>query len=274
MNKANIFFLITILGLQLLAPSIVHSEQLYREFAADQYNSKEFKISQRNITHGKINLRIIQAKKLIHFTDSPNHCRAWFDVIKSKKNVFQRYYDDVGPVGFSFGLFVPKVQPPSPYLAVIKNGDYDGRLLLVRNDGKVHDLMGGFYFITKDKRYLFSQYASDIEGLVVFDLKTDRIVFSSDNIPYIHQWYIYGEDYFFTESEWIKTNLGKPTEKGGVAYFYDFNTHQIIPKNMTATEMASAKALVYDFDPRGYEDCITVPNKSIKRDASKSRHAP
>lgn len=134
--------------------------------------------------------------------------------------------------------------------------------------------MGGFYFITKNKRYLFSQYTSDIDGLVIFDLKTDRIVFSSDNIPYIHQWYVNGEDYFFTETEWIKTNLGKPTVKGGVAYFYDFNTHQIIPKNMTATAIAAAKAITYDFDPRGYEDCTTVPIKSIKMNASKSRHTP
>jgi hypothetical protein len=261
MNKVNIFSLITILGLQLLAPSTGHSEQTYSAFTPDQYNSNEFKISQRDIKHGDIILRIIQAKKLINFTEPPHHCRAWLDIIKSKKNVLHRYYDDIGPVGFSFGLFVPKVQPPSPYFAVIKIADYDGRLFLVRNDGKVHDLMGGFYFITKDKRYLFSQYASDIEGLVVFDLKKDRIVFSSDKISYIHQWYINGENYLFTESEWIKTNLGKPTEKGGVAYFYDFNSHQIIPKNMTAAEMAATKALSYDFDPRESDDCITEPNK-------------
>jgi hypothetical protein len=183
----------------------------------------------------------------------------------SKQNIFQRYYDDIEPVGFSFGLFVPIIQPPSPYFAIVKNGDYDGRLFLVKSDGKVYDLMGGFYFITKDKRYLFSKYASDMEGLVVFNLKSDRIVFSSDKIPYIQQWYVKDDNYFFTESEWIPSNLGKPTEKAGLAYFYDFKAHQILPKMITAGEMATAKALAYDFDPREYEDCITEPNKSHRR---------
>jgi hypothetical protein len=35
------------------------------------------------------------------------------------------------------------------------------RLSIVNEDGKVDDFMGGFYFITNDKRYLFSQYVSD-----------------------------------------------------------------------------------------------------------------
>jgi len=258
MNEIIILSLVTVLGF--LGPSIGYCEQRYRAFAADEYNSKEFKISQRDIKHGDMILQIIQAKKLVNFKQSPHYCRAWFDIIKSKQNVFQRYYDDIEPVGFPFGLFVPKVQPPSPYFAIIKNGDYDGRLFLVRTDGKVYDLMGGFYFITKDKRYLFSKYVSDTEGLVVFDLKLDRIVFSSDKIPYIQQWYIKEDDYFFTESEWVPSNLGKPTEKKGLAYFYDFKTHQIVSKTITAAEMTSAKALAYDFDPREYEDCITEPN--------------
>lgn len=100
MIKANIFFLITILGLQLLAPNIVHSEELYREFTADNYNSKEFKVSQRDIKHGNINIRIIQAKKLIHFTDSPHHCRAWFDVVKSKKMFFNDTMMILDQLGF------------------------------------------------------------------------------------------------------------------------------------------------------------------------------
>lgn len=267
MNEIIILSFIILLGL--LGPSIGYGEQTYRTFAADEYNSKEFKISQRDINHDDMIIQIIQAKKLINFTESPHYCRAWFNIIKSKQNVFQRYYDDIGPVGFSFGLFVPKVQPPTPYFAIVKNGDYDGRLFLVRSDGKVYDLMGGFYFITKDKRYLFSKYASDMEGLVVFDLKSDRIVFSSDKIPYIHQWYVKDDNYFFTESEWISSNLGKPTQKAGLAYIYDFKTHQIFSKTITAVEMATAKTLAYDFDPREYEDCITEVNKSLKGNGQK-----
>lgn len=274
MSKTNVVILLTLLGIALLMPQITYSEQAYKPFVAKQYNQQEYKITQRDIQHGDLTLRIIEAKKLINFTEPPHYCRAWFDVIRSKSSVFRRYFEDIMPVAFSFGLFVPKVQPPSPYFAVVKNGDYDGRLFLVRNDGKVFDLMGGFYFITQDRRYLFSQYASDIEGLVVLDLQAGKTVFSSDQLPYIHQWYVKDGTYFFTESEWLPVNLGKPTEKEGVVYLYDFNSHQIVQKNMTAATVASAKALTYDFDPREYKDCSIEPDLPLKRGTANGRRAP
>ena len=49
--------------------------------------------------------------------------------------------DDIEPVGFSYGLFVPKRQPVPSYFVALKEGDYDGRLLLP----------GGFYFVTRGK---------------------------------------------------------------------------------------------------------------------------
>ena len=132
---------------------------------------------------------------------------------------------------------------------------------LVNENGKVDDLIGGFYFITNDRRYLFSKYASDLPGLVVFDFKTGRTVYSSNKIQPIHQWYEKDGVYFFSESEWIRTNLGKATEKAGIAHFYDFKTQEIISKEITAAEIAAAKKLAYDFDPRKYENCTTEPYK-------------
>jgi hypothetical protein len=67
--------------------------------------------------------------------------------------------------------------------------------------------------------------------------------------------------YFFTEAEWIRSNLGAPTEKAGIAHFYDIRKHQIISKEITAAEMKTAKKLSYDFDPREYKDCTTEPKK-------------
>lgn len=102
-------------------------------------------------------------------------------------------------------------------------------------------------------------------GLVVFDLKEGRTVYSSDRIPYIHQWYVKDGVYFFTESEWIRSNPGTATEKVGIAHFYDFKIQQIISKEITAAQIAAAKKLSWDFDPRKYEDCSTEPSKSLKK---------
>ncbi len=235
-------------------------------FIQEDYDSKDYQVSKSEFRNGNALIRIIQAKKISrNYSKPPNICRAWIEVTRAKQTAFNKYFDDIDAVAFSYGLFIPDVQPPAPYFAVVKNGDYDGHLYLVNENGKVDDLMGGFYFMTDDRQYIFSQYVSDEPGLVVFDLKAGRTVYSSNKIPYIHQWYVKDGVYFFTESEWIRSNPGTATEKAGVAHFYDFKKQQIISKKITAAEIAAAKKLAYDFDPRKYRDCTTEPDKLPKR---------
>jgi len=273
MKKTNIGIFVSILSL--LLPLMSAGAEPYKPFIAKQYSPDDFKISQAEFRNGDAVIRIIEAKKISKNHDEPPYtCRAWLDVMKSKETVFRRYFDDIDAVGFSYGLFIPAVQPPSPFFAVVKNGDYDGRLFLVRKDGKVFDLVGGFYFISENKRYLFSHYSSDISGLAVFDLQGGRVVFSSDKLPaYQHQWYIKKGSYFFTASEWLGSS-GMPREKEGVAYFYDFKSHKIIEKRISSAELAASKPFAYDFDPRECEDCKITHNKSLKRDALKNPRTP
>lgn len=258
-KEATIGILASMLALFL--PVISDGAGPYKEFIPNQYSPDDFKISQAEFRHGDTVIRIIQVKKISRKFDEPPHtCRAWLDVMRAKQAVFRRYFDDIDAVGFSYGLFVPEVRPAPPFFAVVKNGDYDGRLFLVHKDGKVFDLVGGFYFISENKRYLFSHYASDTSGLAVFDLKEGRVVFSSDKLPaYQHQWYIRKGSYFFTASEWLGS--GMPSEKEGVAYFYDFKSRKIIEEKITSTELAASKPVAYDFDPRECEDCKVTHNK-------------
>jgi hypothetical protein len=271
LNKTDICILVGIFGGFL--PLISIGAEPYKPFIASQYSSKEFKISQGEFRNGNVLIRIIEAKKVSGRDKPPYACRAWLDVMAAKQTMFKRYFDDIDAVGSSYGLFVPEVQPPPPFFAIVKHGDYDGRLFLVDRNGKVFDLIGGYYFITEDKRYLLSQYHSDTSGLAVFDLQERRVVFSSDKLPeYQHQWYIEKASYFFTASEW--SGSGMPREKQGVAYFYDFKSHKIIEKEISSAELAASKPVAFDFDPRGCEDCKVTHNKALKRDATKSRRAP
>jgi hypothetical protein len=239
-------------------------DEKFHQFIQKDYDPKA--VSHKEFRNGNALVRIIQAKQLSNNSDeAPLICRAWIEISKANQTTFRKYFDDIDPVGFSYGVFIPKIQPRAPYFAVVKNGDYDGHLYLINENGKVDDLRGGFYFIANDKRYLFSQYASDGTGLVVFDLKAGRTVYSSNNIPYIHQWYVKDGVYFFTESEWIHSNPGIPTEKAGIAHFYDFKAQQIISKKITDAEIAAARKLGYDFDPRKYDNCTTEHYESPKR---------
>lgn len=248
-----------------LVPSTgISAEPASRPFVANDYPSEQFQVSATEIKNGNIKINIRQAKKTKDFEQSPHSCRAWLDVEKSANTIFSSYYDDIDAVGFSYGLFVPKAQPKSPYLAVVKNGDYNGRLFLLRSDGKVHDLLGGFYFFAKDKRYVFSEYASDTSGLRVFDLIAGEVVFSSEKLPYIHQWYEKNGTYFFTETEW-RDNSGRATEKAGTVHIFDFKLKKLVEKKVSRAYFEKAKVVEWDFDPRKYEDCTSTPITPVEQ---------
>jgi hypothetical protein len=256
--------------LALLVPLISLASESYRAFDASEYGRGDFSVSKAEFRNGDAIVRIIEAKRTSNPTGLPYLCRAWLEVTRASQTTFQRYFDDIGAVGYSYGLFVPKVQPPGLFFAVVKNGDYDGRLFMVRGDGKVFDLIGGSYFISQNKRFLFSHYDSDTSGLAVFDLQEGRVVFSSEELPeYQHQWYNRNGTYFFTASEW-RDNSGLPTEKKDVAYIYDYESHKIVEKRITSADLARSKPVRWDFDPRQYGDCKVIHNDRVHPIAEKA----
>jgi hypothetical protein len=204
MLKTKIFFLIIIMLSSLfprLLPVLANESDKYRPFNKKEYDKNEFDVSSVSLRHGDITLEVHDVKRREKPRKEPVHfCRAWVNVKKGDKSMYRKYYDDIEPVGFSYGIIVPQIQPPAPYFAAVKNGDYDGRLFLVNyKNGKVMDLMGGFYFITKDKRYLFSEYASDGNGLEIIDLNKCVVIYSTEKLPCeIMGWYEKKGIYIFT----------------------------------------------------------------------------
>lgn len=251
--KLGIVICILVLCIPLDA-TVTHS---YQPFILEHYNQNDYKISQGHFQNGDSEIHVIAAKKISKPDQKPPHtCRAWLYVMKANQIIFKRYFNDIDPVGFSYGLFAPNAQLPFPYFCVVKNGDYDGRLFIMHKDGEVFDLIGGFYFLSENKRYAFSHYASDSSGLAVFDLKEKRVVFSSIELPaHQHQWYKLNGAYYFTASEWSASSGGH-SEKEGVGYFYDFQSHKIIKKKITRQEVEASRPVAYEFDPRGCENCV------------------
>ncbi len=254
-------------------PLISSGSEQYKPFVSKQYSRNDFEVSRGQFQNGNASISLTEAKRISKTYDEPPYtCRAWFEVKKGRESLYQQYFDDIDAVGFSYGLVVPIEQPPSPYFAVVKNGDYDGRLYLVNKEGKVFNLIGGYYFFSKDKKYLFSVYASDDIGLEVFDLMTGRVVFSSSSTPlpgWIEQWYEKDSRYFFTVE-----NDSELSAEERMLYFYDFKANKIIEKANAFSEVTAAHPIVYDFDPRKYEDCKVISNKSIKRGEAQKKAAP
>src|SRR6266404_2667634 len=98
--------------------------QQVQRFDPKAYPSGSFRISRHEYPHGEVTVRIIQAKRVGAFSsEAPSYCRAWLEV-RSDRLLKRVYYDDIEPLGFSYGIFVPKRQPLADFFLAVKEGDY------------------------------------------------------------------------------------------------------------------------------------------------------
>ncbi len=229
-------------------------------FDPKMYTASEYQVSQKDYVHGGITVRVIQVRTRDHIKE-PHYCRAWLEVRKGDSLVKQLYYDEIDPAGFSYGIFVPNEQPLPEYFVAVKEGDYDGRLLLVAKDGQFTNLPGGFYFVTTDKRFLVGDYASDDNALIVVDIAKRQIVIDGRKdrkIPEDMNWYRDRAGYFFTVPD-ESSKKWPPREKTGRVYRLDLVHRTVVGTPMTASQLASAHKVSYDFDPRQKADCVSTP---------------
>jgi hypothetical protein len=222
-----------------------------KPFVAKEYPAGKFQVTKNDYTvtkNGDITVRVIDVKNL-GYVSPPLQCRAWVEVLKGNQLIKRFYYDDIEPVGFSFGAFVPRQQTAPDYFMVVKEGDYDGRLLLIDKDGGVVDLPGGFYFVTADGKYVISEYASDDNepAFTVFDLVNHHIVLQPKDTPEIGSWYRDDSGYFFIEYE-----------KPGHAQRLDLENHRLVKISVSENDRKNATKVRYDFDPRKKQDCTSV----------------
>lgn len=225
-------------------------------FVPRDYPNTKYQVTQTSRSLDGVTIRIIHTKKRKPDGSAPNYCRAWVEVSRAEKLLRRIYYRNIEPVGYSYGVFVPTKQPSTDYFALVKEGDYDGHLLLVDKQGVVTDLLGGTFFVTDGGRFLVSQYSSDSSGLAVFDLNAHRLLLKSTEIPYIQNWYKDGSGYFFTESDW-SNGSPYPHEKPDVAYRLDLNGRKVVKSESDAQRLKAASRIDDDFDPRQSRDCVS-----------------
>ena len=224
-------------------------------FRPIDYPRAQFTVSQSTHTFGDINMRIIHAKRRKETATPPSYCRAWVEISRDHKLVHRIYYDDFEPVGYKYGVFLPSKQPSRDYFVLVKEGDYDGRLLLLDREGKLTNILGGSFFVASGT-FLVSVYSSDEAGLAVFDLQAHKLILQTTDIPYVQEWYKDGQGYFFTESEWSGAS-GEPHEKPGIGHRLNLKKAKVDEIAITASQLKSATPVKYDFDPRTYDDCVS-----------------
>lgn len=220
-------------------------------FSPSDYSKDKYQIKLDTVTFGKLKIEIRQVKLLDNKTSTPSdfYCRGWLTVTEGKKIVRQLYFKSIEPVGGCSGLFIPDKQPRKDIFVVSKFGDYDGSIFIIDTTGKVTEKMGGVFSISKDKRYLFSSYDSDLSGLTVYDLNKKLILFSDTIQPYLAEWYFQNGKYFAIVSEDVVQD-----DKIKIATF-DFNTNKIVLTKADKTYPKTENKLTIFNDYIHSKDC-------------------
>lgn len=172
----------------------------YKPFKSYDYPSNKYKILTDTASFSKFKIKIIKIHPINNqYTDSTFfYCRVWLTVKQGKKTIIQKYYKSIEPVGGCSGLFIPENQQRKDYFIISKFGDYDGSILILDTTGRITEKIGGSFYISKNRQYLFSNYDSDAEGLTVYDFKNNRVLYSKmESILYrLGDWYFQDGMYF------------------------------------------------------------------------------
>lgn len=175
----------------------------FEPFNSSDYSKNKYQIKLDTVSFCKLKIEIRQAKLIDNKTNTPSdfYCRGWLTISRDGKTINQIYFKTIEAVGGCSGLFIPDKQPRNDCFIISKFGDYDGTLFMIDTTGTVTEKLGGVFYISKDKRYLFSSYDSDLSGLTVYELNKKLILFSDTLEPYLAEWYFQDNKYFALVNE-------------------------------------------------------------------------
>jgi hypothetical protein len=192
----------------------------YDPYQQSDYPAEKYQITYDTIRFSSFLIGIRQIRNKSGY--EPFTCRAWLTITDKDKLIYQRYFRDIDAVGDCHGIFIPLSQPRDDYFILSKLGDYDGRIFIIDIKGNVTEKIGGEFYISKDKQYLFSSYHSDLSGFTVFDFKNGQTLFSDTITPRIIDWY-YKDNKYFTSIELSNGQISNIDY-----YFFDFATKKLI----------------------------------------------
>jgi hypothetical protein len=88
-------------------------------------------------------------------------------------------FEDIQPLGSRAGIFLPLKQESPGHYILTKYGDYDGRTIVITDDGRLFNLGGGTYRIFRNRYLVTPRALPDIDeygDFSIFDLTENKIL--------------------------------------------------------------------------------------------------
>ena len=125
----------------------------------------------------------IFVKQIKSLVESPNVplCTAEILVSNNDKLLDSLKFDAIEALGGCYG-FIVYSQLIANHLIISKYGDYDGRTIVINENGRIVSIIGGNVYYDKGSSLLFSIYDSDLSGFSIYDLKSDILIFEMEDM--------------------------------------------------------------------------------------------
>lgn len=165
-----------------------------------QYSEKEYNIDFQIFTLDSVTIKVAQIFRK-EFNGDDFNCKAIIQTTRKDRIIDELYFDNIEPVGSSYGVCFNERQPSNKFLIGSKYGDYSGQLIIIDNKGKIIKNPGGDYIISDNNRFIISDWYSDLSGITIFDFETSKIVYSKELPVYLTKWYENTGKYYAAEWE-------------------------------------------------------------------------
>jgi len=227
------------LGIALIFCSAIFAEKATIDLAAYK-NNKQFSSAETTYTIGRHTFTLLNIKPL-HKTDTV--CISAIVIDKRKYVLF-----DVGVEGAATGLIVPRHQPISDGLVVIKASPLEGKAFIFLSNGKVINLPGALIVTDTVGKNMYCVWENENQfRLTVFDYKNVRVVIPTTDIERPAQWYSNGVGLcfqtqqvkgYYTIDMFTKSISKVETAEGNLtplSYLVDFS--KVVPASCCSAQM-------------------------------------
>ncbi len=228
-----------------------NAEEQILEFKYVDYPASKFNVQIDTFKLGAYLIEFIQVTN--KDADSQPLCRSWFRLKQFGKVTNQIFFNNIKPNITCAGIYIPEVQPRKDFFLASKFGDNDGRLIVINRMGEIKLLKGGQFYLTNDKRLIFSNHASEENGLTVFDLNTEKVLFEGKVAKPLANWYFQDSRFFATVNNDIIVN-----NKINLMYF-DITTNKPVIQQVTSGYVRRDKALKLFNSIAEANDCKCKP---------------
>jgi len=125
----------------------------------------------------------IIVKQIKSLVESPNVplCKAEILVSNNNKLLDSLKFDAIEALGGCYG-FIVYSQLIDNHLIISKYGDYDGRTIVINENGRMVSIVGGNVYYDEESSLLFSIYDSDLSGFSIYDLNSDMLLLEMEDM--------------------------------------------------------------------------------------------